>query len=169
MAARLARRGALPCCAPAPGPRTQRAAALRSAGGRRRRCAAQAGARPSPGPPGRAVGRERRLIGAPAAGARQLEIHVGDTTVAFPLQDSAARELSGALVALLQTFAAKQAAERPRRWPAMEYKLPGATARAPGPPAPGGGGRAAAAAGSSTQRSRGARPCLHGGGGPSLS
>jgi len=100
------------------------------------------------------VGRERRLIGAPAAGARQLEIHVGDTTVAFPLQDSAARELSGALVALLQTFAAKQAAERPRRWPAMEYKLPGATARAPGPPAPGGGGRAAAAAGSSTQRSR---------------
>ena len=86
------------------------------------------------------MGRERRLIGAPAAGARQLEIHVGDTTVAFPLQDSAARELSGALVALLQTFAAKQAAERPRRWPAMEYKLLGATARAPSPPAPGAAG-----------------------------
>ncbi len=51
---------------------------------------------------------------------------MGETTVAFPLQDGSARELSAALTALLQTFAAKQGAERPRRWPAMEYKYKGA-------------------------------------------
>ena len=60
------------------------------------------------------------------AGARQLELHVGETTIAFPLRDGAARELSCAITALLQTLAAKQAAERPRRWPAMEFKVKGA-------------------------------------------
>ena len=59
-------------------------------------------------------------------GARQLELHVGETTIAFPLRDGAARELSGAITTLLQTLASKQAAERPRRWPAMEFKLEGA-------------------------------------------
>ena len=59
-------------------------------------------------------------------GARQLELHVGETTIAFPLRDGAARELSGAITTLLQTLASKQAAERPRRWPAMEFKVEGA-------------------------------------------
>lgn len=51
---------------------------------------------------------------APAAGT-QLALHLGDTTLQLPFSPAQARVLDEALTKLLQTFADKQAAKRPKR------------------------------------------------------
>lgn len=56
---------------------------------------------------------------------RALELHVGETTLAFPLSATRASELASAVQVLLQTFAEKQKAERPRRYKSMEYRFQG--------------------------------------------
>lgn len=54
-----------------------------------------------------------------------LSLHVGDTTIALPFGRDQAQQLSDAFVALFQTFAAKQKAERPKRWDMMEVRFVG--------------------------------------------
>ncbi len=54
-----------------------------------------------------------------------LALHVNETTISFPFQSRQAQEISTAINELLQTFKDKQAAERPKRWKAMEYKHQG--------------------------------------------
>ena len=55
-----------------------------------------------------------------------LALHIAETTLSFPLRAAEVRRLSEALTGVMQTFAEKQAAERPKRWPAMEYVFKGA-------------------------------------------
>ena len=51
-------------------------------------------------------------------------MHVsGDTTVTVPITMDAVKQLQAAVATLLQTFAAKQKAERPQRWPMMEWRF----------------------------------------------
>eukprot|EP00967_Tisochrysis_lutea_P141488 scaffold260015_cov30-Tisochrysis_lutea.AAC.1 len=63
--------------------------------------------------------------GASAGGkAPLLEMHVSnDTTVSVPISQQAVKQLQAAIAAVLQTFAAKQKAERPQRWPMMEWRF----------------------------------------------
>ncbi|KAK9813628.1 hypothetical protein WJX73_000760 [Symbiochloris irregularis] len=61
-----------------------------------------------------------------AAGSPTLALHIGETVVAFPLSRQRGQELQSAVKALLQTFAEKQKAERPKRYKSMEYRLTGA-------------------------------------------
>lgn len=60
-----------------------------------------------------------------ASGTANLTLSIGETTVAFPLPAEEAARLQGAIGTTLQTFAEKQKAERPKRWPSMEYKFKG--------------------------------------------
>ncbi|KAK9807576.1 hypothetical protein WJX72_003139 [[Myrmecia] bisecta] len=60
-----------------------------------------------------------------AAAGSSLTLHIGDTTVAFPFKHEQAKDLSGSITKLIQTFAAKQKAERPKRWEMMEYRFKG--------------------------------------------
>lgn len=53
-------------------------------------------------------------------------MHVNETTITFPFAEAQAKEVVTAINSLLQTFAAKQAAERPKRWQSMEYRYKGA-------------------------------------------
>lgn len=64
---------------------------------------------------------------APAAQAppRALAFHIGDTTLSFPLRPEEAARLGEALTGVMQTFAEKQKADRPKRWPALEYVFKG--------------------------------------------
>ena len=61
----------------------------------------------------------------PPAG-EQLALHVGETTISFPFKPQQARAITASISGLLETFAAKQKAERPKRWDMMEYKYTGA-------------------------------------------
>ncbi len=54
-----------------------------------------------------------------------MAFHIGETTVSFPFNREQAQKLSGSVKGLLETFAEKQKAERPKRWSMMEYKLKG--------------------------------------------
>jgi hypothetical protein len=58
-------------------------------------------------------------------------LHVNDTTISFPFAEAQAKEVSAAINGLLQTFAAKQSAERPKRWQSMEYRYKGALCWSP--------------------------------------
>ncbi|KAI7845138.1 hypothetical protein COHA_001183 [Chlorella ohadii] len=62
---------------------------------------------------------------AQAGPAQALSFHIGDTTISFPLRAEEARKLSVALATVMQTFADKQQAERPKRWPSLEYVFKG--------------------------------------------
>lgn len=55
-----------------------------------------------------------------------MSFHIGETTLSFPLRADEARRLSEALTGVVQTFADKAAAERPKRWPALEFVFKGA-------------------------------------------
>lgn len=55
-----------------------------------------------------------------------MAIHVGETTIDFPFKRDQAQQLSASVRGLLETFAEKQKAERPKRWSMMEYKHRGA-------------------------------------------
>jgi hypothetical protein len=71
----------------------------------------------------------------PSAAPQQpqpLALHIAETTLSFPLRAAEVRRLSEALTGVMQTFAEKQAAERPKRWPAMEYVFKGALTWLPG-------------------------------------
>ncbi|KAK9904865.1 hypothetical protein WJX75_004243 [Coccomyxa subellipsoidea] len=65
----------------------------------------------------------RRLVS--ASSGTTLDLHVNDTTISFPFAEAQAKEVSAAINGLLQTFAAKQSAERPKRWQSMEYRYKG--------------------------------------------
>jgi hypothetical protein len=52
-------------------------------------------------------------------------LHVNETTISFPFEAAQAQEVTTAIKELLQTFKDKQAAERPKRWKAMEYRHKG--------------------------------------------
>lgn len=54
-----------------------------------------------------------------------LTFNIAETSITFPFQKEQAQQLSNAITNLIQTFAAKQKAERPRRWDIMEYKYRG--------------------------------------------
>lgn len=64
-------------------------------------------------------------LSAPMSTGATLDLHVNETTISFPFAEAQARDVSTAINGLLQTFAAKQAAERPKRWQAMEYRYKG--------------------------------------------
>lgn len=51
-----------------------------------------------------------------------LTFNVAETSITFPFHRAQAQQLSSSITELIQTFAAKQKAERPRRWNMMEYK-----------------------------------------------
>lgn len=55
----------------------------------------------------------------------QLTVSVGETTIDFALPREEAVKLSTAVGGCLQTFADKQKAERPKRWPNMEFRFKG--------------------------------------------
>jgi hypothetical protein len=61
---------------------------------------------------------------------------VDQTSISFPLRPESGRQLSVSLQALLQTFAAKQKAERPQRWKSMEFKVKGIVLTASPPSLP---------------------------------
>ncbi|PRW57478.1 hypothetical protein C2E21_3963 [Chlorella sorokiniana] len=65
---------------------------------------------------------------AQAGPAQALSFHIGETTISFQLRAEEARKLSTALAGVMQTFADKQQAERPKRWPSLEYVFKGDTA-----------------------------------------
>ena len=67
----------------------------------------------------------------PAAG-KNLSLHINETTVSFPFETSNAQDITSALNELLQTFKDKQAAERPKRWKAMEFRHKGVLSVSPG-------------------------------------
>jgi len=73
----------------------------------------------------------QRSVAAAAAG-QPLSFHIGETTVSFPLSKEQAGKLSESVKSLLETFAAKQKAERPKRWDMMEYRLRGEEAASVG-------------------------------------
>lgn len=52
-------------------------------------------------------------------------LHIDQTSVTVPFKPENGRDLDGALQLLLQTFAEKQKAERPKRWKSMEFRLSG--------------------------------------------
>ncbi len=54
-----------------------------------------------------------------------MSFHIGETTVQFPFKREQAQQLSSSVQSLLETFAEKQKAERPKRWNMMEFKLRG--------------------------------------------
>jgi hypothetical protein len=56
---------------------------------------------------------------------QSMAIHVGETTIAFPFKREQAQQLSSSVRTLLETFAEKQKAERPKRWNMMEFKQKG--------------------------------------------
>ena len=163
MCSALSARGLLAAQAPPPAPR-------RVEGGRRAGCSGRSarlrlvagglgwgGAAAAEGGRGERRGRRTPLPTLPstaaAAASPQLAVHIGDTTLAFPLPAEEGRRLSGALGSCFQTFADKKAAERPKRWPAMEYTLTGGWARG-SRVGRGGPGRG------SVVRAAGARPLL---------
>lgn len=55
-----------------------------------------------------------------------MAFHINETTVSFPLRAEEAQRLSAALTGVMQTFAEKQTAERPKRWPVVEFVFKGA-------------------------------------------
>ncbi len=61
-----------------------------------------------------------------ACAGQALSLHIAETTISFPFDPVEAQGVNSAITGLLQTFAAKQAAERPKRWQAMEYRYKGA-------------------------------------------
>ena len=54
-----------------------------------------------------------------------MTLHIDQTSVSFPLKRESAKQLHSSLQDLLQTFAAKQKAERPQRWKSMEFRIKG--------------------------------------------
>ena len=66
------------------------------------------------------------LTGAAFVGPGQkLALHVAETTISFPFTPQQAHNMSASIRGLLETFAAKQKAERPKRWDMMEYRYKG--------------------------------------------
>jgi hypothetical protein len=61
---------------------------------------------PAPSPAG---------AGTAAAAAQHLALHIGETTIQLPFTPAQAQQLDAELAKLLQTFADKQAAKRPKR------------------------------------------------------
>lgn len=55
------------------------------------------------------------VLPAPQQLQPQLALHIGDTTIQMPFSAAQAQQLDAALATLLQTFADKQEAKRPRR------------------------------------------------------
>lgn len=56
---------------------------------------------------------------------KHFSLHVGETTIDVPFQLQQAKDLDASFATLLQTFADKQKAERPKRWDMMEYRFKG--------------------------------------------
>lgn len=54
---------------------------------------------------------------------RRLALHVGDTTINAPINADQAATIAAGVAGLLQTFAAKAAATRPRRWEPLELRF----------------------------------------------
>ncbi|WIA18135.1 hypothetical protein OEZ85_009611 [Tetradesmus obliquus] len=59
------------------------------------------------------------------AAAQHLALHIGETTIQLPFSPAQAQQLDADLAKLLQTFADKQAAKRPKRWDMMEVRFKG--------------------------------------------
>ena len=55
----------------------------------------------------------------------QLNLQVAECSIVFPFTHDTAQQLSQAMTQLLQTFSEKQKAERPKRWPMMEFRCQG--------------------------------------------
>jgi hypothetical protein len=72
-----------------------------------------------------APARRRAAAAARAAADRPIELHFGDTTVAFPLRRDQAAALTTAVAGVMRTFAEKAEAARPKRWDSMEFRAEG--------------------------------------------
>ena len=55
----------------------------------------------------------------------KLNLQVAECSIVFPFTHDTAEQLSQAMTQLLQTFSEKQKAERPKRWPMMEFRCQG--------------------------------------------
>ena len=55
----------------------------------------------------------------------KLNLQVAECSIQFPFTQDTAQQLSQAMTQLLQTFSEKQKAERPKRWPMMEFRCSG--------------------------------------------
>ena len=55
----------------------------------------------------------------------KLNLQVAECSIVFPFTHDTAQQLSQAMTQLLQTFSEKQKAERPKRWPMMEFRCQG--------------------------------------------
>ena len=60
----------------------------------------------------------------PVAGPK-LNLQVAECSIVFPFTHDTAQQLSQAMTQLLQTFSEKQKAQRPKRWPMMEFRCQG--------------------------------------------
>ncbi|GMH35184.1 hypothetical protein BSKO_03052 [Bryopsis sp. KO-2023] len=67
-------------------------------------------------------GGARRRLNAVSVDTK-LTLHMGITTLSLPFSVEEGKSLQAQFDALLKTFAEKQAAERPKRWEAMEYRF----------------------------------------------
>jgi hypothetical protein len=54
-----------------------------------------------------------------------LDLHFGETTISIPFENTRALDLKESIEQLIETFSEKQKAERPKRWPSMEYRYKG--------------------------------------------
>ena len=67
----------------------------------------------------------RRLAVAVSSGQQIIPLQCGNTTLKLPMRTEHVAQLRAGIVAVMQTFVDKQAAERPRRWDSLECKLTG--------------------------------------------
>mmetsp|Transcript_23735 Transcript_23735/g.70415 ORF Transcript_23735/g.70415 Transcript_23735/m.70415 type:complete len:159 (-) Transcript_23735:95-571(-) len=95
---------------------------------------ARGGRAATPLPPCRFQLPDHSVQGAAASAAGQssaavptLQLNINDTSLTLPMPVAAAENLRSELRQLLVTFAEKAKAERPRRWPSMEYVLENAS------------------------------------------
>ncbi len=54
-----------------------------------------------------------------------MTFHINETALTFPMKPAEAKELSSAITKVMQTFADKQQAQRPKRWEPMEFRIKG--------------------------------------------
>lgn len=58
-----------------------------------------------------------------SAVATKLDLHAGDATISLPFSHEQGKQLSAAIQGIMETFAAKQQAARPKRWDCMDFQV----------------------------------------------
>jgi hypothetical protein len=74
------------------------------------------------------VATSRLAIALPAG--KKLQLNIGETSIAVPFEPEQAQQLDAAFKKLMETFAQKAKAERPKRWDMMECRFAGSEEQA---------------------------------------